>query len=54
MGAFPVNSSHQRHQVVVIDFEVSATLGGWLPEVGVQKLSPVVQIPLWHLEVELE
>lgn len=52
--AFPVYSSHQWHQVIVIDFEVSAALRAQLPQVGVQKLSPVVQILLWHLEIELE
>lgn len=52
--AFPVYSSHQRHQVIVIDLEVSAALRARLPQVGVQKLSPVVQILLWRLEIELE
>ena len=53
-GAFPVYSSYQWHQVIVIDFEVSVALRTRLPQVGVQKLSPVVQILLWQLEIELE
>lgn len=47
-------SSYQWHQVIVIDFEVSVALRTRLPQVGVQKLSPVVQILLWQLEIELE
>lgn len=52
--AFPVYSSHQWHQIIVVDFEVSAALRARLPQAGVQKLSPVVQILLWHPEIELE
>lgn len=53
-GGFPVYPGHQGHQVVVIDFEVGAALRARVPQVGVKELSPVVQVPLRHLEVELE
>lgn len=41
-GALPVQSSHQRHHTVVVDFEVSAALRAELSQVRVKKLRPVV------------
>lgn len=40
--ALPVQSSHQRHHAVVVNFEVSAALRAELSQVRVKELRPVV------------
>lgn len=49
-----MQSSHQRHYVVVVDFEVSAALRAELSQVRVEKLRSVVYILLRYVKIELE